>query len=124
MLTTPARVRHLFSRDPHFGVRGLVWFPNEIQRLIVDHLFRRRVRDRYGSEAKAYDVTHIYWHVREIARLFPGPKRTEVLYNTPFQTRNRFSSEWIRYKLSGFLYDRILIYKEPVSAAAEEPVMT
>lgn len=112
MITTPARLRHLFSRDPHYGVRGLVLLPNELQRLIVDRILRRRVRDAFGRDAKAYDVTHIYWHVSEIAGLFPGPKDVDVLFNQPFQPAARFTEEWFRHKFRRFLYDRILIYKK------------
>ena len=111
VITTPARVAHLFRPDPHYGIRGLALFPNEVQRFIVDSVFRRRPR---------YDVEHLFWHVHEIERLFPGRVRTEVLfnrgYNPPPNLRHaiRYPStmrELIAYKARGFFYDRVLIYK-------------
>lgn len=111
VITTPARVKHLFARDPHYGIRFIALFPNEVQRFVVDRIFRRRPR---------YDVTHLYWHVREIERLFPGRTRTEVLfnrgYNPPPTLRHAIRHpstlpELVAYKTRGFFYDRILIYK-------------
>lgn len=122
MITTPARVRHLFTADPHYGIRGLALFPNEVQRFLVNKVFRRRIRDAEGRGADAYDVEHLYWHVEEIERLFPGPKRTEVLFNRIYRPPGRFTRAWIRhptlvrewflYAVRGFFYDKILIHKE------------
>lgn len=111
LITTPARVGHLFRRDPHYGVPFIALFPNEVQRFIVDRVFRRRPR---------YDVTHLYWHVREIERVFPGRTRTEVLFNRGYQPPPSLRHalrhpstmrELIAYKLRGFFFDRLLIYK-------------
>lgn len=111
VITTPARVAHLFRPDPHYGIRGLALFPNEVQRFIVDRVFRRRPR---------YDVEHLFWHVREIERLFPGRRRTEVLfnrgYNPPPSLRHairhpRTMPEWIAYATREFFYDRVLIFR-------------
>jgi len=111
VITTPARVAHLFRRDPHYGIRGLALLPNEVQRFVVDRVYRRRPR---------YDVEHLFWTVGEIERLFPDRARTDVLfnrgYNPPPSVRHalRYPStmrELIAYKLRGFFFDRVLIYK-------------
>lgn len=120
MVTTPPRFRHLFARDPHYGLPGLVLFPNAVQRFIVNDLVRRRVQTEAGEPSPAYDVTHIYWHVREVSRLFPGPKRVDVLYNRTYQPppfswwlvkKPRLAAEWLSYQVREFSWDRILIYK-------------
>lgn len=111
VLTTPARLRHLLGPDPHYGIRGLVALPNPLQRFIVNRLFRRRIRDHRGRERGAYDVTHIYWHVREITRLFPRPHSVDVLWNRllrPGLWRSRDRLFWIARE---FLWDRLVIYK-------------
>ena len=109
-ITTPPRVPHLFRADPHYGIRGLALFPNGVQRFIVDHIFRRSPR---------YDVEHLFWHSAEIARMFPEPKRVEVLfnrpYNPPFNFRDATSAErreWFAHKMRGFFFDRVMIFKD------------
>jgi SAM-dependent methyltransferase len=111
VITTPARVPHLFRPDPHYGIPFLAMLPNEVQRFVVDRVFRRRPR---------YDVEHLFWSVREIERVFPGAARTEVLfnrgYNPPPGLRHAMRHpstlrELVAYKLRRFFYDRVLIYK-------------
>jgi SAM-dependent methyltransferase len=111
MLTTPPRLRHLLKPDPHYGIRGLVTLPNPLQRFVVNHIFRRRMRDESGNELPAYDVSHIYWHVREIARLFPGPHEIEVLYNYAHNPGRKYSRDRLLYNTREFFWDRIKIYK-------------
>jgi SAM-dependent methyltransferase len=88
VVTTPARARYLFRRDPHFGVPLIALLPNEAQRFVVDRVLRRR---------PAYDVTHLYWSADEIVRLFPAVAKTEVLFNRTYRPPGRFTIEWIRH---------------------------
>ena len=108
-ITTPARVPHLLRADPHYGIRGLALFPNGVQRFIVDRIYRRVPR---------YDVEHLFWHSAEVARMFPDPKRVEVLfsrnYSPPMSFRHATGAErreWIAHRLRGFFFDRIVIHK-------------
>ena len=64
VLTTPARLRFLFRRDPHFGIPGLLLLPDAAQRFVATRVARVIPRDEY-------DVAHIYWYAGSIARLFP-----------------------------------------------------
>jgi SAM-dependent methyltransferase len=128
IVATPARAAWLFRRDPHYGVPGLVLFPNDVQRFIVDRLLRRRVATAVGRDASAYDVTHIYWHVREVTRLFPGRKEVDVLYDHDLTPPGRFTLRWFRhprwflrdleYRLRWWLYGHIIIHKERAEAEA------
>lgn len=112
MVTTPARVRYAFDRDPHYGIRNIALLPNAAQRFIVDRVFRRRVRDASGNSVPAYDVEHLFWHAAEVGRLFPGEKRVQVLYNRQF-TKDEGLYELLRFKLRDFFFDRVLIYRSP-----------
>lgn len=122
MLTTPARVRHLLGRDPHYGIRGLALLPNAGQRFVVNRVFRRRIKSHDGADWDAYDVEHLFWHAREVASLFPSPRRVEVLFNREYHPPPPLSRAWLRhpawirewltYQVRGFFYDRIVIYKE------------
>jgi SAM-dependent methyltransferase len=113
MLTTPARLKYLFEPDPHFGIRGLLFFPNEVQRLIVNRIFRRQIGSPDGDVGPAYDVEQIFWTVRSIARLFPEPKRVEPLFNRTLDPSRRFRGGWWYYRFRDLLWDRILISKDP-----------
>ncbi|MCA1734107.1 MAG: hypothetical protein LC732_10960 [Acidobacteria bacterium] len=58
-----------------------------------------------------YEVEHLFWHVREIVRLFPGPKRVESLFNNPLPYTSRLANAfWLRFR--NFVWDRIVIIKE------------
>lgn len=131
IVLTPSRVPLLLRRDPHYGIPGLVWFPNGIQRWIVNRLFRRRITIPSGQSLDAYDVEHIYWSVDEVIGLFPGAKTIDVLYETAFRPPpGTFHWRWIRhprrayeklrYTLRRFLFGAIIIHKE--FAAADAPV--
>ena len=112
MVTTPPRLRYLFRPDPHFEIPGLLLLPNALQRQIVDRIYRRRILTPEGKRVRAYDVVHMFWHVREISRLFPAPKRVDVLYDSPLTLGSRYSRDWWRYRFREFFWDRILIYKQ------------
>lgn len=117
LVTTPARATKLFDPDPHYGIRGLLLFPNEVQRFIVNRLFERRVRGSDGTLQPAYDVEHTYWHAGGIARHFPGPKVVDVLYRRQFRAPGRRRAfrnpiEQLRYELRFFQFEHLLIYKE------------
>lgn len=122
IVSTPARAVWLFRRDPHYGVPGLVLFPNEVQRFIVDRVLRRRVPNARGHASPAYDVTHIYWHVREVTRLFPGQKVVDVLYDHDFVKLDRVRLWWLwhprfflrklEHRLRWWLYGHIVIHKQ------------
>lgn len=120
VVLTPARLAYFLRRDPHYGVPGLVMLPNEVQRLVVDRVLRRHVVTATGDEP--YNVTHTYWHAREIARLFPGEKTVEVLYGRDFRPPGgRFTWRWLRhpswlvehfrYELRWWFFGHLLIYK-------------
>jgi SAM-dependent methyltransferase len=114
-VTTPARARYLWRPDPHFGIRGIAGLPNPVQRFIVDRIANRRIAGRGGSAAPAYDVERLFWHSREIARLFPGRAGFEAFYERapaggPFPSR-----EWWRRRLRGFLFDSLLITRGGVA---------
>jgi SAM-dependent methyltransferase len=131
IVLTPARVPILLGRDPHYGIGGLLLFPNEVQRFIVNHLFRRRIKAPSGQTHPAYDVEHIFWHAREVTRVFPGEKTVEVLYERSFSpppgTWNwrwirhpRWVLEKVRYELRRFQFGHIVIHK----GSPEESVST
>ncbi len=118
MITTPQRVKYLLRPDPHYNVRGLLWFPNFVQRFIVTKLLRRKYVSHDLKPLVVYDVDHIYFHVREISRLFPGEKIVEPMYDAVFRpgTFARFSRDWFHWHLREFFWDRILIFKPPSAA--------
>lgn len=76
VLTTPARFRFSFRRDPHFGVPGLLLLPDALQRLVVSRVLRVVPYDEY-------DVHHIYWFARNVARLFPGREFFQAIGRPP-----------------------------------------
>jgi len=112
VVTTPARVRYLLRRDPHFGVPGIALLPNEAQRFIVDRVLKRQ---------PSYDVTHLYWSSNEVVRLFPAHARVEVLFNRTYRPPGRFTIEWIRhphhaleqirYEMRHFFFNGLLLWK-------------
>jgi SAM-dependent methyltransferase len=111
MLTTPARFRHLFGRDPHFDVPGILFLPNALQRFVVDHVVRRRVIDSFGKAVPAYDVEHIFWSVDEITALFPGSSSIDVLFNALLNPSRFPRRAWFHYRLRRFFWDRVVIQK-------------
>lgn len=101
MITTPPRLRYWFARDPHYSIPGLILLPDPLQRLVGRLLLPKE---------EEYDVVHIFWHVGEVRRHFPGAAAPEVLwnrtYNGPVNLRERL---WFYFR--HFLWDRILIHK-------------
>ena len=119
VVLTPARLAYAFRRDPHFGIRGLLLLPNAVQRFIVDRILKR---------TPAYDVTHTYWHAREIVRLFAEASAVDVLYGhnvmpPPPVLRYwlrypRALAQWARYRARRFFFGWMFVYKgEPPVAA-------
>ena len=101
LVSTPARLRYVLAADPHYGVRGIAGLPNPVQRFVVDRIARR----------PAYDVAHLYWTVRGIGRMFPGPKSVGPLFTRPMVGGPFFSREWWRRTLRDFLFDYVVVTK-------------
>jgi SAM-dependent methyltransferase len=102
MITTPARLRFLTRPDPHYQVRGLMLFPDRIQRrVVVDKL----------KLTKAYDVEHIFWTAGGVIHLFPHRGRVETLVAIPWPGRPRNLREVLWKLFRRLLWDRIVIYK-------------
>jgi len=99
MVMTPARVKFLFSRDPHYGIPGLLLLPDGLQRFAATRLLRRVRHD-------LYDVTHTFWTLRGIEKLFPGASAVEPLFNRP-----RYENRLWR-SCRNLLWDRVVITKE------------
>jgi 2-polyprenyl-3-methyl-5-hydroxy-6-metoxy-1,4-benzoquinol methylase len=99
MVMTPARVKFLFSRDPHYGIPGLLLLPDGLQRFAATRVLRRVRPD-------LYDVTHTFWTLRGIEKLFPGACAVEPLFNRP-RPENRL---WRACR--NLLWDRVVITKE------------
>ena len=96
MVMTPARVRYLFRPDPHFGIKGLLLLPDALQKFVVTRVLRR---------TNDYDVVHTFWSLRGIAKLFPGGRNVEPLFNKPLPP----GTVW--YTFRRWLWDRVLIFK-------------
>lgn len=101
MVTTPARLRHLFGPDPHYGIRYMLLLPNAVQRFIAQSVLRR---------TKTYDVQHIFWSAAGIERQFPGGELFNVSWNYPFPGPTRYHNA-VWYRLRNLLWDRLLIRK-------------
>jgi hypothetical protein len=112
IVSTIARLRYFFRRDPHWGIRGLVMLPNSLQRFVVNRIARRRTLGEGGRSTLAYDVEHIYWHRDEIGRLFPGAASATALWAWPVYPNAKPPSwQWLRYRLRDFVFDHVLIRK-------------
>ena len=79
VLITPARLRWIFRRDPHFGIRFLLMLPSSTQ---------RRIAARRGFDQPHHFVDRIYTSAASIAKLFPGC-RIEVT-----MMRSRMPKRW------------------------------
>ncbi len=98
MVTTPARLRHFFTRDPHYGIPGLLLLSDRAQKFVAE-LF-----------IDTYDVVHIFWSVDEIVRCFPGASAHEAFFNRQYPSgRPRRDALWYRYR--HLLWDRIVLTK-------------
>lgn len=111
-VSTAARLRYLLRPDPHYGVRGLVAFPNSLQRFLVNRVFRRRILSADGRPVPYYDVEHTFSSVAEIGRLFPGAATVEGVWSEPLEGgAPRFTRQWWRWKLKDFLFDHVVVFK-------------
>jgi len=129
-ISTPARLSFALRHDPHYGIRSLALLPNEAQRFVVNRVLRRRVVGHDGRRVPAYDVEHLFWNAREIARLFPAPKTIDVLYRRDYRPPGRFSRYWLRhpsaaveqlaYKMRHWFFGHILIYKGAPPPGAQQ----
>lgn len=99
MVTTPARVRYWFRRDPHYDIPGLLLLPDGLQRWVATRVLRR---------VEHYDVQHIYWHTSEIARLFRGATRFEGFWNYDY---GGSLGDKIAHVFRKFFWDRLVIVK-------------
>ena len=112
MVSTVARLRFFFRRDPHFGIRGLVMLPNSLQRFVVNRIARRRNMGHGGCHSPAYDVEHIFWNRQEIGRLFPGAAEVAALYSWPVDPNAKPpTKEWLRWHLRDYVFDHVRIRK-------------
>ena len=99
MITTPPRLRYWFARDPHYAIPGLILLPDALQRFVASSVLRR---------TDTYDVVHIFWHVDEIAKLFPDTN-VEVLWDHNYTGATFMDRMW--YRLRNFLWNRIVFTK-------------
>lgn len=101
VVTTPARARYLFRRDPHAAIPFLVWLPARLQRIVAERIMAR---------TPLYDVHRLYWHVDEIAKLFPGHGNVETRWNVAWPERGGL---WYRlwHRFRYFLWDRVMVHK-------------
>jgi SAM-dependent methyltransferase len=84
-ITSPPRLRHLFGRDPHYGIRGLLAFPDLLQPWIF-----RRLR-----QGRPYEVRHTFWTQWGITRHFPGLRVAEVVSRNWAGFPRRLDWDWI-----------------------------
>lgn len=67
-ITTPARLRYILARDPHYQILALLLLPDRWQ----EQVFRRL------RPSLSFDVRHIFWTVRGIMRTLPALAVREV----------------------------------------------
>lgn len=90
-ITTPARLRHLLARDPHYSIPGLLLLPDSLQARAVRTL-RPGIR---------YEVNHIFWSVPGILGTLPGQAVREITSRHP----------WVRGPLRKLDWDWIITQK-------------
>lgn len=100
VLTTPARLRFLLRRDPHFAVPGLLLLPDAMQKWLVTRVLRR-------LPAGEYDVSHIYAYAGSIVRLFPGRRSIQAIGAPP---KGPFAKR-LWSLAQRFLWQRLIIRK-------------
>lgn len=105
VLTTPARLRFLLRRDPHFGIPGLLLLPDAVQRFVATRIARVIPPDEY-------DVAHIYWYAGSLARLFPDRAVFQAVGAPPENPLAR--RLWSLTQR--FLWERCIIVKRSVSS--------
>jgi SAM-dependent methyltransferase len=111
LVSTPARLRYVLGRDPHYGVPFVAGLPNAVQRFVVNRIARRRIVSPDGRSWPAYDVERLYWHVNEIARIFPGSPTVEPLFARAPAGGLFLSGEWWRSRFRKFLFNHVVIRK-------------
>lgn len=84
-LTTPARLRFLFARDPHYGIPGLLLLPDAVQAALF-----RTLRPE-----EDYEVRHIFWSVAGVMRTLPGLKIREITSKNWAGPLRRIDWDWI-----------------------------
>ncbi len=67
-ITTPARLRYILARDPHYQILALLLLPDRWQEQVFCRL----------RPSQSFDVRHIFWTVRGIMRTLPGLVVREV----------------------------------------------
>jgi SAM-dependent methyltransferase len=97
MITTPARLRYVFARDPHYGLPGLLLLPDRLQKLVAERF------------VDTYDVVHIFWSVDEVVRCFPGATSHEAFFHRKYGDSEWRDALWWRWR--HLLWDRIVITK-------------
>ena len=97
MVTTPARLRYVFARDPHYGLPGLLLLPDRLQKLVAERFVDK------------YDVVHIFWSVNEVVRCFPGATSHEAFFHRKYGDSAWRDKLWWRWR--HLLWDRIVITK-------------
>jgi ubiquinone/menaquinone biosynthesis C-methylase UbiE len=100
ILTTPARLRFLFRRDPHFAIPGLLLLPDAVQKWLATSVLRVVPRAEY-------DVAHTYWYAGNIARLFPAREAFQAIGAPPDGLLAR--RVWSFFKR--FTWDRCIVTK-------------
>jgi SAM-dependent methyltransferase len=98
MVMTPARIKYLLRRDPHYAVPGLLLLPDGLQRYFVTRVLR-------STPTTLYDVEHTFWTLRGLASLFPGYTSVEPLFNNPRPP----GTLWFRFR--NYLWDRVIVTK-------------
>lgn len=83
-VTTPPRLRFLLRGDPHYGVPALLTLPDPLQSLVFRMLRKER-----------YDVRHVFWSVRGVARNFPGMRVREITSKNWAGALRRLDWDWI-----------------------------
>ncbi len=101
MITTPCRFRYLFRKDPHFGIWGLLLFPNKVQKYLIEKILKKSTK---------YDVEKIFFSPFSIFKLFPKPSKLYFLYNEASAPKSHIKILYNR-TLRKFFFDRILIQK-------------
>jgi SAM-dependent methyltransferase len=107
VVTTPARVRFLLRRDPHFGIPGLLLLPDHLQRVVATRIAR-------VVPPNEYDVHHIYWYAGSLARLFPGRDAFQAIGDPPHNPVLR--KLWSLSQR--FVWERCIVRKLPAGTGA------
>ncbi len=83
---TPARLRYLFAREPHYGVPCLALLPGRAQRWVFERLV---------APGQRYDVSHLYWSAAGVVRQFPGLELAEITSKHWAGPLRRLDWDWI-----------------------------